>query len=454
MIAVHQFLTGHYRLPPALAQSVQFSLSGSLGDRHGFFRFGEGIVGYGQAAGGNAAPSANGNLSDLSSRIIWQGDGCRLPFDPLQVIDNLRLERYAQSESDAAQRLLRRIYYGLRPALPDAARKGLQSLYIGRRAEPPFPGWPVDRTVDRLAEALLLLVLKKHSPARLPFIWFWPDGHSGCALLTHDVETRAGRDFCKTLMDIDDSFGFKSAFMLVPEKRYPVEEPFLDEIRRRGFEIGIQGLNHDGLLFASRKIFLERAPKINEYAKRFGAGGFRSPVMYRRPEWHGELEFSYDMSLPNSARLEAQRGGCCTAMPFFIGDVLELPLTTTQDYALFHYLKDHSIGLWKRQSRMVLDGHGLLSFLVHPDYVIAPKARQTYLKLLEHLACLRRDESVWVALPGQAADWWRRRSRMEIERQDGRWRIRGKGSERARLAFAVLEGDQVRYEVQREGAVS
>ena len=60
------------------------------------------------------------------------------------------------------------------------------------------------------------------------------------------------------------------------------------------------------------------------------------------------------MSVPNVAHLEPQRGGCCTVMPYFIGDILELPLTTTQDYSLFHILGDYSIALWKQQIELIL----------------------------------------------------------------------------------------------------
>ena len=45
--------------------------------------------------------------------------------------------------------------------------------------------------------------------------------------MTHDVETAAGRDFCQTLMDIDDSFGVKASFQVIPEERYRVDEEFL-----------------------------------------------------------------------------------------------------------------------------------------------------------------------------------------------------------------------------------
>ncbi len=40
--------------------------------------------------------------------------------------------------------------------------------------------------------------------------------------------------------------------------------------------------------------------------------------MYREQRWFDAFEFSYDMSVPNAAHLEPQRGGCCTVMPYFL----------------------------------------------------------------------------------------------------------------------------------------
>src|SRR5207253_3609423 len=143
--------------------------------------------------------------------------------------------------------------------------------------------------------------------------------------------------------------------------------------------------------------FLQRAKKINECVKKFGARGFRAGVMYRNLDWYDAYEFSYDMSVPNVAHLEPQRGGCCTVMPFFVGKILELPLTTTQDYSLFQILRDYSIGLWKKQIDLIGEKHGLISFIIHPDYIIEQKAQNTYKSLLEHLARLRSDGKTWIA---------------------------------------------------------
>jgi hypothetical protein len=155
------------------------------------------------------------------------------------------------------------------------------------------------------------------------------------------------------------------------------------------------------------------------------------------------------MSIPNVAHLDPQRGGCCTVLPFFIGNVVELPVTTIQDYSLFRILGDYSTRLWREQISKIRAKHGLMSFIIHPDYIICEKAQKVYSELLLHLTELRSKGETWIALPMEVAAWWRMRSQMEVVGEEGCWRIEGEGSERAHLAFAVLENDSIVYEVGR-----
>ena len=283
----------------------------------------------------------------------------------------------------------------------------------------------------------------------MPFVWFWPDGYSSCATITHDVETRVGRDYCAQLMDLNDHYGIKTSFQVVPELRYEVPSAFLDSIRKRGFEVNIHDLNHDGNLFNTRDQFLQRVAKINQYGKEFRARGFRSAVLYRRLEWMGELDFAYDMSVSNVAHLDPQRGGCCTLMPYFIGDLLEIPVTTTQDYSLFHILRDYSTRLWEKQISAIMQAHGMATFIIHPDYMIDFRAREIYQQLLKHLSDLRMNNDLWITKPGEINDWWRARARMELARDGDTWRVVGKGSERARVAYACADGEGITYRMQQ-----
>ena len=255
----------------------------------------------------------------------------------------------------------------------------------------------MDRTVDVLLEKMLMLAMKKGQIDRLPFVWFWPEGYSACAIMTHDVETTEGRDFSDRLMDIDDEFGIKASFQIVPEKRYTVPESYLELIRRRGFEVNLQGLDHDGNLFENPRPFL-RARKDQPLRQPISRARFRSPMLYRNSHWFQDMYFSYDMSVPNVAHLEAQRGGCCTIMPYSLPGspvgMTELPVTMTEDYTLFHVLKDYSTTLWERQMSIIQAGHGLMNFIVHPDYVSTDRAQETFRKLMEKIIRLRSDSNV------------------------------------------------------------
>lgn len=443
---IERALIDYYRFPEGL---VKLALAGELSADSGYFRFGPDIC-YGQSSCGSRARVPANGLYDTLPALTAEGGLLRVPFDPSQVVDNLRLERYAaesRGPDSVRETSWQAAYYSVRRFIPTPLRRALQQTYLRDWKSLPFPRWPVDRTVEQILERLVLLSLRSQGIARLPFVWFWPEGAPGCAMLTHDVETSVGRDRCSWLMDMDDKYGIKASFQIVPEERYAVSRAFLDEIRARGFEINVHDLRHDGRLFSSREEFRRRARRINDYAREYGARGFRSGSLYRHPDWYEALEISYDMSIPNAGHLEIQRGGCCTVMPYFIGRILELPLTTTQDYSLFYILKDFSIEVWTRQIDSILDKHGLASFIVHPDYLESDEARQACRDLLEHLSRLRSSGRCWIALPGEVDRWWRERSRMTLVQEDGQWRVEGPGKERARVAYAELDGGELAFRV-------
>ena len=439
--SVLRLLSDYYRCP-AIELKVEAAQSGS----NGFFCLANGTVCYGLLSSAPAAQTPSSVLPEAEARI--EGEHIALPFSPEEVVRNLRLERYSAQLHRGRGDLVRQMYYLIRPFLPVAARKHLQRMSLRNWDQIPFPQWPVDRSADRLHEWLLTTVMKAKGINEVPFIWFWPDGHSSCAVMTHDVETRAGRDRCGELMDVNDSFGIKSSFQIVPEERYPVSPEFLDSIRDRAFEVNVHDLNHDGnLFFLGHEEFQARLSRINRHGNEFGARGFRSAVLYRRPEWMNELKFDYDMSVPNVAHLDPQRGGCCTVMPYFIGDLLEIPVTTTQDYSLFHILNDDSAPLWEQQLATIREAHGMATFIVHPDYVFERRVRQAYTRLLQQLAETRSHDDVWIAKPGEVSTWWRQRSKMRLVDRGSGWTIEGDGSEHARLAHAFITDGHIDYRV-------
>jgi hypothetical protein len=443
-------LVEFYRCPEDFAA---LSVAAETNLRPGFFRFGPEAICYGQSALASPVTFEGNGLPDVARNAAFHGSTLHLPFDVSAIVDNLRLERYPTNTQIGVRTLLssegvRQLYYYFRPSLSDELRQGLQRFFFRKWEKLPFPRWPVDTSVEQLFETLLLLSMQGRGVDRVPFIWFWPDGALASAIVTHDVETDAGINFVRRLMDVDEAFGIKASYQIVPEERYPVPRDLLSAIREQQCEVNVHGLNHDGNLFRNRQTFLKQCKRINHYIQAFEAEGYRSACMYRNAAWYDELDVSYDMSVPNVAHLEPQRGGCCTVFPYFIDKILELPLTTAQDYSLFHILGDYSIELWKEQIKRIWEKHGLISFIVHPDYVLEKKALSVYKALLAHLSELRAEKKIWMSRPGDVNRWWRERSTMKLVLQDGRWRIEGQGRERARIAFARIQDDRIVYTVE------
>jgi len=428
------------------------AVSGTAAGQPGFFRFGSQTICFGRCETGAVAKTAGADLYDVSKDVTFDGCKVRLPIDPSEVIENLHRERYQNElrptwERAVGNELIRQSYYLVREILPVSVRRHLQRVYFNGWRKLAFPAWPVDFTVDAFQRDLLRLTMQARGVQRVPFIWFWPEGAPNCLIMTHDVEGPAGRDFTSQLMDLDESYGIKASFQVIPEKRYEVTGDYIEEIRRRGFELNVHDLNHDGHLYEEKEEFLRRAKRINGYVHRFDSHGFRAGAMYRNADWYEAFEFSYDMSVPSVAHLEPKRGGCCTVMPFFIGNIVELPLTMTQDYSLFHILNDYSLDLWKTQLDLIRQENGLISFITHPDYLIALRERKLYESLLSYLQERIARENIWAPLPRDVDRWWRDRSQMELTPCGSGWKINGPGSERARVAYAVLENGHLTYEI-------
>lgn len=443
-------LQQQYRFPE---HTILLEEPENLSEKPGYFRLGTGTVCYGRTIPSLRLGSGPKSGDDALPLVSYEKGRCRLPFRLGELMENLRLENYCNHnigsrEGILESRIFHEAYYMLRPLMVGPLRRLFQRMALRNWDKIPFPRWPVDSSVEDILEQILKVVLAGTGVGSIPFIWFWPEGKKGCILLTHDIETQKGLDFCDALMDLDEASGFRSSFQVVPEERYEVSPGFLHQIRQRGFEVNVHDLNHDGHLFKNKDLFMSRAVKINHHVREFKALGFRSGALYRNIDWITALEVEYDMSMPNVAHLEPQRGGCCTVMPYFVGPILELPVTLAQDYGLFSTLGDYSIDIWRKQSENVASRFGLIHPIVHPDYVIESRARAVYRELLAYLADLRDSRDLWAALPAAANRWWRQRSKMNLKSESGRWVIEGPGSELARVAHARLVNGRLEYQVE------
>jgi hypothetical protein len=444
-------LSAYYRCPAEFCSCFGYALDPSRPAQ--FFHFRQNTA-YGRLDTRSHLKEGTKASGAIGADAKIQNSQCLLPFDPDEVVENLRLERYPIKSwlTTGSGQSGRKAYYALRSVLPFRLRKYLKRVSLRGWERKAFPSWPVDRTVDKTLEQLMLLAMDTLSVNEVPFIWFWPKEYLGCVLMTHDVETTAGLEFCPSLINLNDHYGIKASFQIIPKSRYVVTAKLLQRIRERGCEVNVHDWNHDGRLFSSREVFLTRVAEINRCATEWGAEGFRSGALYRNLSWCESFTFSYDLSVPNLGHLDAQPGGCCTVKPYFIGRLLEIPVTTTQDYMLFYLLGDYSVDLWKRQVELILESNGVATFIVHPDYILKKRERKVYEELLDYLSAVRLDRRLWMTLPGDINRWWRDRSKMNLVCDGSGWRIEGPGSERACLAYARRVDGQLVYSILRNGS--
>ena len=250
----------------------------------------------------------------------------------------------------------------------------------------------------------------------------WPDNKKFAFVITHDVEHQRGHDRIIELMNLEKKLGFVSSYYFVPERDYRVSENMINKIKDSGFECGVHGLYHDGKLFNSEKIFLERKDKINKYIKEWNVNGFRAPAMHHNLEWIGELDIEYDLSTFDTDPFEPQPDGVNTIFPFWVknsrhkdGGYVEIPYTLAQDFTPFIMLKHTDINIWKSKLDWIAENGGMALVNVHPDYINFQNKRtleefpiKYYEELLVYVKTKYSDQ-YWNALPIEVADFWKSR---------------------------------------------
>jgi glycosyltransferase involved in cell wall biosynthesis len=231
-------------------------------------------------------------------------------------------------------------------------------------------------------------------------------------------------------MQLELDLGFRSSFNFIPEGNYRVPSELREELTASGFEVGIHDLKHDGHLFASHREFKRRAVRINDYAREWGASGFRSGFMLRNLDWLHDLDVQYDASTFDTDPFEPQPDGGHTIFPFWVprpndGFVnhqrstinsssrgyVELPYTLPQDFTLFSLLRETTVDIWLRKLDWIAQNGGMVLVDAHPDYMAfsgTPSKKggeyrvELYKQLLEHVRSKYSGE-YWQALPRDVA---------------------------------------------------
>jgi peptidoglycan/xylan/chitin deacetylase (PgdA/CDA1 family) len=180
----------------------------------------------------------------------------------------------------------------------------------------------------------------------------------------------------------------------------------MDELRERGFEVGLHGLHHDGKTFRSASEFLGQAEGINRHLQQFKALGFRAPLTHRNPGWMQALDMDYDLSFFDTDPYEPVAGGTMSLWPFTVGRFLELPYTLVQDHTLTEVLKETTPRIWLEKVDFIRRYSGMALVITHPDYLRNPTSWRMY---ADFLRVMRNRADFWHALPRDLAGWWRAR---------------------------------------------
>jgi hypothetical protein len=377
------------------------------------------------------------DASGARAGSIWHGaDGSvRFPFDPDELITSVLTERYLEGASPATARFrgaALSAYYATRPLLPRRTQIALRRRFMKIQERQRFPQWPIETRVHDFY-TMYLASLETVAGRLLPSIAPWPDGAQWSFVITHDVEHRAGYELLDEVLDIERALEVRSAWYFTPERDYVVSDIRVDAMATEGFEVGLQGLHHDGHDLDRRR-FSQRLPAMQRYVRRWNASGFRAPSTRRDWEMIAQIGLDYDTSYSDVARYEPQPGGTGTWLPFFNGDLVELPITLPMDHTVFELLREKDERLWVEKAELLRARGGMALLLTHPDYQLEPSRLESYARFLERMV---RDPTVWVALPRDVSAWWRARNTMRLVEGPSGWEIEGDADGRARIVDAV-----------------
>jgi hypothetical protein len=387
--------------------------------------------------GWRQAEPVHGAEGDHAASVWRDADGnAFLPFDPGEVMHRFWSEKYREVGRSplaaAGRRAILRGYYLARPALPRRVQLRLRRGFTRVQERSSFPSWPIEESLHDLY-SWLFAFLGELAAAPVPWLDLWPEGRSCALVLTHDVETLTGYQDMELLRGPERERGFRSSWNFVPS-RYQVDDETVRALHDEGCEVGVHGLRHDGRDLGSRRLISKRLPEMRKYARRWDAAGFRSPATQRDWEVMPRLGFEYDSSYSDTDPYEPQPGGCCTYLPYIHDGMAELPITLPQDHTLFSILRCRDAQIWLRKAQRLRERGGMVLVLTHPDYARDERLAAGYRDLLD---AFHDDDTVWHALPIQAAAWWRDRAASSVRRSGGGWRIEGPAAAAGRVRYSA-----------------
>jgi hypothetical protein len=245
-----------------------------------------------------------------------------------------------------------------------------------------FPSWPIDLSTDFLAD---LFFEMGHSPFA---------GKPVPVLLSHDIDSPEGlHSLVSCFLEIEERVGARSINYVIP-CAWQLDFGLLDEVQRRGHEIGTHGYDHSNRTpFAEASERWNRLEAARPLIERYGITGYRAPSLLRTKSLLIDLAsfYRHDSSMPTAGGLfPVPNNGCASARPWRIGNLWEFPLTLPRDGSLrFLSYKPADIGhLWRETTATVVRSGGIISLLTHCEghFTGNPAMLSVYRDFIEWLA--------------------------------------------------------------------
>lgn len=243
-----------------------------------------------------------------------------------------------------------------------------------------FPRWPLDLSADFVAD-LCGVATSPFATGPTP------------VLLSHDIDTGEGlENLVHDFIAIEESVGARSANYIVP-CAWPIEHDLLEELSKRGHEIGIHGYDHSNRTpFAHAAERLQRIEAAQPLIARYNIIGYRAPSLLRTGALMENLQgiYRYDSSMPTSGGLfPVPNNGCATARPFRLGELVEIPLTMPRDgsLAFLGYRPDEILSIWRDCAERIAESGGVVSVLTHCEARFSGNAAMlsVYAQFLQYL---------------------------------------------------------------------
>ncbi|HKB09908.1 MAG TPA: hypothetical protein VKD69_04605 [Vicinamibacterales bacterium] len=247
-----------------------------------------------------------------------------------------------------------------------------------------FPGWPLDLSADLVSD--LAGSPRPRYGDRTP------------VLLTHDIDSAEGlRNLVDRFLPLEEAAGARSANYVVP-CAWPVDATLVEEVGRRGHEIGVHGYDHGNRTpFADAAQRRARLDGARSFRERYCANGYRAPSLLRTRALLRDLaaRYHYDSSIPTSGGpFPVPNNGCASARPFRLEGIVELPVTLPRDGSLrfLGYSPRQIVKLWTDCAEAIARSGGIVVLLTHCEARFSgnPAMLAAYTELL---ACLRADGS-------------------------------------------------------------